>query len=74
MFTRNHFRNQKVLVAGFGRFGACLPSSLQGFVITEDGVDVDVLDSCQAGNLSCTACGSKAGKDIRSCVRRRKTT
>lgn len=97
MFIRNHFGNQKVLVAGFGRFGACLaalsktgyavvvidkqksafrrlPDSLQGFVITEDGVDVHVLDSCQDGNLSCTACGSKAGKDIRSCVRRRKTT
>ena len=97
MFIRNHFRNQKVLVAGFGRFGACLAAlskagyavmvidklksafqhlsdSLQGFVIERSAANVHVLDSCQAGNLSCTACGSKAGKDIRSCVRRRKTT
>lgn len=48
MFTRNHFRNQKVLVAGFGRFGACLPSSLQGFVIEGSAANVHVLDSCQA--------------------------
>lgn len=39
MFTRNHLRNQKVLVAGCGRFGACLAAAL-----SEAGYDVLVID------------------------------
>ena len=39
MFTKNHVRNQKVLVAGCGRFGACLASAL-----SESGYDVIVID------------------------------
>lgn len=39
MFTKNHLRNQKVLVAGCGRFGACLASAL-----SESGYDVIVID------------------------------
>lgn len=79
MFIRNYFRNQKVLAAGFGRFGACLAAlSKTGYAVVvidkQKSAFRRLPDSCQAGNLSCTACGSKAGKDIRSCVRRRKTT
>ena len=39
MFTRNQFRNQKVLVAGCGRFGACLAAAL-----SEAGYDILVID------------------------------
>lgn len=43
MFTRNHLRNQKVLIAGCGRFSACLASALG-----ESGYDVIVIDKCEA--------------------------
>ena len=33
MFTRNQLRNQKVLVAGCGRFGACLAAALSNIVL-----------------------------------------
>ena len=39
MFTRNQLRNQKVLVAGCGRFGACLAAAL-----SEAGYDILVID------------------------------
>ena len=43
MFTRNQFRNQKVLVAGCGRFGACLAAAL-----SEAGYDILVIDKQKA--------------------------
>lgn len=43
MFTRNHLRNQKVLVAGCGRFGACLAAAL-----SEAGYDILVIDKQKA--------------------------
>lgn len=98
MYTGNHFRNQKVLVAGFGRFGACLsaalskagyavvvidkqksafrrlPDSLQGFVIKEDAVMCMCWSPVRLEILVVLLAAARLGKDIRSCVRRRKTT
>lgn len=43
MFYKNHKNTKKVLVAGCGRFGACLASSL-----SEADYDVIVIDKCAA--------------------------
>lgn len=42
MFIRNHFRNQKVLAAGFGRFGACLAA------LSKTGYAVVVIDKLKS--------------------------
>ena len=64
MFTRNQLRNQKVLVAGCGRFGACLAAAL-----SEAGYDILVIDkqksafrrlsdSFQGFEIGCECAGS----------------